>query len=51
MLPAFYAAENHHQNFETLHPYYPYIIINDLPKIEHLKRDYPGLYTSTPSPY
>ncbi|HQT27362.1 MAG TPA: peptide-methionine (S)-S-oxide reductase MsrA, partial [Burkholderiales bacterium] len=46
MLPAFYPAENHHQNFETLHPYYPYIVINDLPKIENLKNEFPGIYVS-----
>lgn len=51
MLPAFYPAEHHHQNFETLHPYYPYIVINDLPKIEHLKRAYPGIYVGAPAPY
>ncbi len=44
LLPAFYPAEAHHQNFAARHPYNPYIVINDLPKIDHLKRDFPGLF-------
>jgi peptide-methionine (S)-S-oxide reductase len=40
----FYAAEEHHQDFLTLHPTYPYIVINDLPKVEALKRLFPTLY-------
>ena len=43
-LPAFYPAEDYHQNFATLHPYYPYIYINDRPKLEHLKEQFPGWY-------
>jgi peptide-methionine (S)-S-oxide reductase len=43
-LPAFYPAEDYHQNFATLHPYYPYIFINDRPKLEHLKEQFPGWY-------
>jgi len=44
----FYAAEGYHQDFLTLHPTYPYIVFNDLPKIENLKRLFPGLYRETP---
>ena len=33
---AFYPAEAYHQDFLTLHPTYPYIVINDLPKVEQL---------------
>lgn len=43
-LPAFYPAEDYHQNFATLHPYYPYIFINDRPKLEHLKQRFPAWY-------
>ena len=44
----FYAAETHHQNFLTLNPTYPYIIINDLPKIDQLKRLFPNVYQVKP---
>jgi peptide-methionine (S)-S-oxide reductase len=41
---AFYPAEAYHQDYAELHPSQPYIYINDLPKIEHLKKDLPELY-------
>lgn len=41
---AFYPAEDYHQNFLTNNPTYPYIVINDLPKIESLKRLFPNDY-------
>jgi peptide-methionine (S)-S-oxide reductase len=44
----FYAAEGYHQNFLTLNPTYPYIVINDMPKIENLKRLYPEAYRADP---
>ncbi len=44
----FYPAEGYHQNFLTLNPNYPYIVINDLPKIEDLKQMYPSLYRADP---
>ena len=37
----FYAAEDYHQDFVTTHPTYPYIVYNDLPKIEDLKHIFP----------
>ena len=43
-LKAFYSAESYHQNYATLHPYDPYIAINDAPKVEHLRRQLPDLY-------
>jgi peptide-methionine (S)-S-oxide reductase len=46
-LPGFYAAEDYHQNYLDLHPYQPYIVINDQPKIDNLKRQLPDLYVST----
>lgn len=44
-LPAFYPAEAYHQNYATLHPNQPYILFNDAPKVEHLKQEFPDLYT------
>ncbi len=46
----FYPAEDYHQNFLTLNPTYPYIVFNDLPKIEQLKRLFPALYQVKPAP-
>lgn len=43
-LPAFYPAEDYHQNYVALHPTQPYIVINDLPKILHLREQFPKLY-------
>jgi peptide-methionine (S)-S-oxide reductase len=37
----FYPAEAYHQNFYALNPSYPYIVINDRPKVEALKRLFP----------
>ena len=45
---AFYPAEDYHQDFLTLHPNYPYIVFNDLPKVENLKRLFPNLYRVEP---
>jgi peptide-methionine (S)-S-oxide reductase len=43
-LQAFYPAEAYHQNYAALHPNQPYIVINDAPKVEHLRREFPELY-------
>jgi peptide-methionine (S)-S-oxide reductase len=40
----FYPAETYHQDFLTLNPNYPYIVINDLPKVANLKKMYPAFY-------
>ena len=45
-LKAFYAAEAYHQNYLALHPNQPYIIYNDLPKLDVLKRKMPELYVA-----
>ena len=37
----FYPAEAYHQDFERKHPDYPYIVVNDLPKLAKLKATYP----------
>jgi peptide-methionine (S)-S-oxide reductase len=47
-LPGFYAAEDYHQDFAVLHPSYPYIVFNDAPKVENLKRLFAGAYRSMP---
>ena len=44
----FYPAEDYHQDFLTLNPTHPYIVYNDLPKIENLKRLFPDLYREKP---
>jgi peptide-methionine (S)-S-oxide reductase len=43
-LKAFYPAEPYHQNYATLHPDNPYIAINDAPKVDHLREQFPDLY-------
>jgi peptide-methionine (S)-S-oxide reductase len=44
-LQAFYLAEAYHQNYAALHPNQPYILFNDAPKVEHLRQEFPELYT------
>ena len=44
-LKEFNIAEAYHQNYATLHPYDPYIVINDAPKVAALKRELAVLYT------
>jgi peptide-methionine (S)-S-oxide reductase len=43
-LRAFYPAEQYHQNYLALHPDQPYIVYNDLPKVAHLRKQFPDLY-------
>ena len=45
---AFYVAEGYHQNYLALHPDALYVRINDLPKVEALRQQYPALYRQTP---
>jgi peptide-methionine (S)-S-oxide reductase len=40
----FFAAEAYHQDFARRHPLYPYIVINDAPKVAKLKRTYPLMW-------
>jgi peptide-methionine (S)-S-oxide reductase len=44
-LQAFYPAEAYHQNYAASHPNQPYIVFNDAPKVEHLRQEFPDLYT------
>ncbi len=43
-LPAFWPAEDYHQNYLALHPTQPYIVVNDLPKLAALQKEWPTLY-------
>jgi len=43
-LQQFYPAEEHHQNYLASHPYQPYIVINDMPKLDRLHGELPALY-------
>ncbi|ADE12992.1 peptide-methionine (S)-S-oxide reductase MsrA [Sideroxydans lithotrophicus] len=43
-LKQFYPAEEHHQNYLELHPYQPYIVFNDMPKLDRLHKTFPALY-------
>ncbi len=43
-LQAFYPAEDYHQDYLKNHTYEPYIMMNDLPKLTSLKKEYPDLY-------
>jgi peptide-methionine (S)-S-oxide reductase len=43
-LRAFYPAEAYHQDYLAHHPGQPYIVVNDLPKLTALQREFPGLY-------
>jgi peptide-methionine (S)-S-oxide reductase len=47
-LKGFYPAEAYHQDFLIRNPSYPYIVINDLPKIVNLKRLFPEQYREKP---
>jgi peptide-methionine (S)-S-oxide reductase len=47
-LNGFYPAEDYHQDFAVLHPDHPYIAVNDLPKVDNLKRLFADVYRATP---
>ncbi|MCF4995904.1 peptide-methionine (S)-S-oxide reductase MsrA [Pseudomonas syringae] len=44
----FYPAEDYHQDFLTENPSYPYIVINDMPKIAQLKQLFGARYQKKP---
>jgi peptide-methionine (S)-S-oxide reductase len=48
VLHGFYPAEQYHQDFAVLHPSYPYIVFNDLPKVDNLKRLFAADYRDMP---
>jgi len=41
---SFYPAEAYHQDFARKHPSYPYIVVNDRPKVIALQKRFPALY-------
>jgi peptide-methionine (S)-S-oxide reductase len=45
-LVAFYPAEAYHQDYVDHHPENMYIVINDLPKVENLKKQFPTLFVA-----
>lgn len=47
-LSGFYPAEGYHQDFLIHNPTHPYIVYNDLPKIDALKRVLPAMYRDRP---
>lgn len=43
-LGTFYMAEAYHQDYMAHNPRSYYIVVNDAPKVEHLKQQFPALY-------
>lgn len=43
-LENYYQAEDYHQDYLVQHPNQPYIVVNDKPKVENLKKQFPDLY-------
>src|SRR5271168_2114971 len=42
-LKEFYRAEDYHQDYAVKNPNQPYIVYNDLPKVAHLRQEYPAM--------
>ena len=47
-LAVFYPAEAYHQDYLARHPTQPYIVYNDLPKLDALKKEYPSMTRAQP---
>jgi peptide-methionine (S)-S-oxide reductase len=47
-LKGFYQAEAYHQDFLVRNPDYPYIAINDIPKVQNLQQVFPQFYQAAP---
>lgn len=45
-LEAFHEAEAYHQDYVPRNPGQPYVVVNDLPKLADLKRQFPSLYVA-----
>ena len=43
-LKKFHDAEGYHQDYLAQHPNEPYIVVNDMPKVENLRKQLPELY-------
>lgn len=48
-LKAFYPAEDYHQDYLIHNPDNPYIVINDLPKVQNLQKLFGGMYRGQPA--
>jgi peptide-methionine (S)-S-oxide reductase len=48
MKAAFFPAEGYHQDYATRHPYQPYIVFNDAPKVLNLKKLFPDVWREKP---
>jgi peptide-methionine (S)-S-oxide reductase len=48
-LKGFYPAESYHQDYLIHNPTQPYIVFNDLPKIENFRRTFPEIYSGQPT--
>ena len=48
MKATFFAAEDYHQDYATRHPYQPYIVFNDKPKVDNLKKTFPDVWRDQP---
>jgi peptide-methionine (S)-S-oxide reductase len=49
-LEAFYQAEDYHQDYVAKHPELMYVVLYDLPKLEHLHDMFPELWREGPPP-
>jgi peptide-methionine (S)-S-oxide reductase len=47
-LAKFYPAEAYHQDYALTHPYSPYIVYNDLPKVENLEHLFADIFRQKP---
>lgn len=47
-IETFYPAEAYHQDYAFYHPNQPYIVWNDLPKVENLKAMFPDVWRDEP---
>jgi peptide-methionine (S)-S-oxide reductase len=48
-LPAFYAAEQYHQDFVKRNPNHPYVVVNARPKLKKLQERFPTLLKTSKS--
>jgi peptide-methionine (S)-S-oxide reductase len=48
MKATFFPAEAYHQDYAIKHPYQPYIVFNDAPKVENLKKTFPDVWRDQP---
>ena len=44
----FFVGEAYHQDYATMNPFQPYIVINDKPKIGHMAKYFPDYYRDKP---